>query len=147
VSDALQIARHESAHCCIARILKIEVVLATIDKRAPHIKTRWRDNTAAILKRLAVVDLAATVIGDDPTRCRADERNSIARCMEIVAGEDEPQMRHWPAARRLKERMRAVARRLVQRHATKIERVAAELMRKGRLGQREIDALIAGVTS
>jgi hypothetical protein len=136
---------HESAHAVASRVLNIEIVLCTAHPSDPHVRTRRRGNAASVLERLAVVDLAGTILENEPGRCGLDERHATERCMQIVAGDAEPQMRHWPAARRLKEQLRDQALQLVADHLAQIGAVAVALARQGKLSQSQIDTIMEGV--
>ena len=117
------IALHESAHCCVARLFGIEVVLATVDRADPHVITRCRHgDTTPMLEKLAIIDLAGTVLEPEPKRCSQDERHALERCMQIEATDAPPRMIHWPADRRLKEQLRDRARQLVADHLAQSRR-------------------------
>jgi hypothetical protein len=112
------------------------------------VRTRYRHgNTARMLEKLAIIDLAGTVLEPEPKRCAQDERHAIKRCMRVVADGASPCMTPWPAARRLNEQLRGRALQLVADHLNEIGAVAIALAAKGRLTGAEINGLIAGVDS
>jgi hypothetical protein len=62
------------------------------------VRTRYRHgNTARMLEKLAIIDLAGTVLEPEPKRCAQDERHAVERCMRVVANGASPCMTHWPA--------------------------------------------------
>jgi hypothetical protein len=132
-----EIAAHEASHAVVARFLQIPVRYASLDP--PQIETdcEW---TQLNYRRSVVIDLAGYSMTNSGGEI--DEQHALLRCRKVVA------MRYHPGNRSsamiLKKRLRAVADRLVREHKGTIERVAGELLRRGRLEQAEIDEVIAG---
>ena len=99
-----------------------------------------------MLEKLAIIDMAGTVLEPEPKRCSQDERHALERCMQIEATDASPRMIHWPADRRLKQS--ATGRGSWWRTIwPSLGAVGQRACREGKLDQSQIDALIAGVTS
>jgi hypothetical protein len=137
---AASISAHESAHAVIGRLLGLPVMHASLDP--PEIFVDYEEPPPEItLRRMVAVVLAGVAMTGSGGA--VDEQNATKRCRKIIA------MR-WGRIGRvsqavaLKRTMRKIARRLVRRNRATILRVAAELLRRGRLEQREIDALMGG---
>jgi hypothetical protein len=94
------------------------------------------------LRRMVVCDLAGSCMTG--TGGLVDEQFATRRCRKII------RMR-WGRIGRdsqavaLKRTMRRITRKLVRKNRAAIMRVARELARKGRLDDREIDALMLGM--
>lgn len=153
------VAVHEAGHATIARVLGLDVrrVSAGDD---PGVITRFpvrvsQPQWAKIVAGLLLVDLAgcsaerhATGTEPDGKAWQADRRNAISRALRLVLDEhqlddDELNDSHRDEAEAIVAALRPTAAALVERHWSKIERVAAALADRRILTGSDVDALMA----
>jgi hypothetical protein len=137
-------AYHEAAHSVVARVVGLRLAHATIDGR-PHVRSLHRSDDGDALFRLGVTDLAATFGEPDETARATDERRAYGRAQRIVLGRmafDEAYDGLPAATEAVVAEMREVAERLMRQNMGMVERVAAELLRLGKLDQRQVDAVM-----
>jgi hypothetical protein len=141
-----ELARHEAAHAVIARLVGVEVRVATIGPDGPRISTRYHPDEIAIDARSALVDLAGVCMERESPPARADIRNASRRCGKIVRARHDADTMTAAAleteAAILFGRFGIRAAALVDDNRALIDAVAAALIRRGELTGDQVDAII-----
>lgn len=140
-------AKHEAAHCVVARLLNLPVAEATAALPDPHVKTLHR---LVDLEKVAMVALAGLCIDSAPEAIAMDLANAkqhlgrFVRARHGVAldGGTLPPALEAEAAAAL-ERAHAATRVLVEENEAAIGRVTELLMADVEVDQQAIDAAIS----
>jgi hypothetical protein len=135
-----RIAIHEAAHATIARVLRIPIRGVTITPSEGflghcHIYRDFYKRSGYVIALMAGVEAELEFF--EATVNDSADRESIAE-----ANDDWPKIGGRKARALNLPSLRRQARRLVRKHRTKIERVAAALLERGTLGPDEVDELI-----
>jgi hypothetical protein len=121
-------ALHEAAHVVVAHVLGVQVVHAIGVGDDPHVRTRhWiggpAEENARWPRRLAIIDLAAVTLEENPATTASDRANEMRRISEL--GGDPDTIAHL---------LTVTAGRLVRKHHAAIARVAQRLEEAGEAG-------------